>query len=109
MGLEPSPLCDRDNTGIASSQKNFIGFLVKPLFKSWVSFLDCPAAELCTKTLEARKEGGRAWSRKQPPSHAVDAAAGLLAGVHFSVSFFSLAAGLMCVQRGAQSRSSPGA
>ncbi|CAM9374223.1 unnamed protein product [Ectocarpus sp. 12 AP-2014] len=52
LGLEPSPLCDRHNTDIASSQKNFISFLVNPLFESWVSFLDCPAADLCTKNLK---------------------------------------------------------
>ncbi|CAM9959431.1 unnamed protein product [Ectocarpus fasciculatus] len=52
LGLEPSPLCDRHNTDIASSQKNFISFLVNPLFESWVSFLDCPAADLCTTNLK---------------------------------------------------------
>ncbi|CAM9596205.1 unnamed protein product, partial [Laminaria digitata] len=52
LGLEPSPLCDRHDTDIATSQKNFISFLVKPLFKSWVSFLDCPAARVCTATLQ---------------------------------------------------------
>eukprot|EP00904_Undaria_pinnatifida_P007165 jgi/Undpi1/3579/HiC_scaffold_16.g06951.m1 len=56
LGLEPSPLCDRHNTDIATSQKNFITFLVKPLFKSWVSFLDCPAADLCTATLQRNEE-----------------------------------------------------
>lgn len=55
LGLEPSPLCDRDNTDIASSQKNFIGFLVNPLFESWVSFLDCPAADLCSANLKVQE------------------------------------------------------
>lgn len=57
LGLELSALCDRHSTGIASSQKNFIGFIVKPLFKSWVSFLDCPAAELCSMNIEVRALG----------------------------------------------------
>eukprot|EP00953_Heterococcus_sp_UTEX-ZZ885_P000672 881-Heterococcus_DN1.PRE.3 len=51
-GLEVSPLCDRDTTGIADSQKGFINFLVKPLFRSWVSFLDTPAAQTCMTNLE---------------------------------------------------------
>ncbi|CAN0081082.1 unnamed protein product, partial [Scytosiphon promiscuus] len=62
LGLEPSPLCDRDNTDIVSSQKNFIGFLVNPLFESWVSFLDCPAAELCTANL---KKNEAMWAAKE--------------------------------------------
>lgn len=55
LGLELSPLCDRYATPIAASQKNFIGFIVKPLFKSWVTFLDCPAADLCSANLEVSK------------------------------------------------------
>jgi hypothetical protein len=51
-GLEVSPNCDRDNIAVADAQKGFINFLVKPLFKSWVSFLDCPCAQVCMTNLE---------------------------------------------------------
>ncbi|KAG5188741.1 hypothetical protein JKP88DRAFT_253358 [Tribonema minus] len=47
-----SPLMDRDTTAIADSRKGFINFLVKPLFKSWVSFLNTPKAQTCLTNLE---------------------------------------------------------
>lgn len=62
-GIEVSPLCDRANTGIANSQKGFINFLVKPLFKSWVSFLDhTPAAQICMTSLEVNEA---MWNEKE--------------------------------------------
>ncbi|KAG5188742.1 hypothetical protein JKP88DRAFT_303841 [Tribonema minus] len=54
-GLEISPLMDRDTTAIADSQKGFINFLVKPLFKSWVSFLNTPEAQTCLTNLEVNE------------------------------------------------------
>ncbi|CAM9974154.1 unnamed protein product, partial [Phaeothamnion confervicola] len=72
--LEMSPNCDRDTTGIADSQIGeqkqiypcgrtflrwaffgFINFIIKPLFKSWVSFLGCPAADTCMTNLEVNE------------------------------------------------------
>ncbi|CAM9657873.1 unnamed protein product [Chrysoparadoxa australica] len=60
-GLEVSPLCDRDNVGIAKDQKGFINFLVKPLFKSWVTFLDTPHAQTCMNNLEVNEA---MWEKK---------------------------------------------
>ncbi len=50
MGIEVSPNCNRNDLDIADSQKTFINFLVKPLFKSWVSFLHSPNATICMMT-----------------------------------------------------------
>ncbi len=51
MGIEVSPNCDRNDLDIADSQKSFIDFLVKPLFKSWVSFLHSPNTDVCMANL----------------------------------------------------------
>ncbi len=56
MGIEVSPNCDRENLDAADCQRSFINFLVKPLFKSWVSFLDSPSTDICVTNLRLNEE-----------------------------------------------------
>ncbi len=67
IGIEVSPNCDRNDLDIADSQKSFINFLVKPLFKSWVSFLHSPNADVCMTSLslnEAMWSSSKKYSTK---------------------------------------------
>jgi len=52
LGMEvSSPYC-RQSTNLAESQKGFINFLVKPLFASWVKYMNSDDAAVLTENLE---------------------------------------------------------
>ena len=64
MGLDISPLCDRNTTQVPQSQIGFIDYIVHPLWETWADLVH-PGAQDILDTLEDNRD----WYQSQiPPS-----------------------------------------
>jgi len=55
LGLEVSPMCDRNNSTIAKSQIGFIDFIVHPLWETWADLV-FPEAQVVLDHLEENRD-----------------------------------------------------
>uniref|UniRef100_A0AAF5PYA8 Phosphodiesterase n=2 Tax=Wuchereria bancrofti TaxID=6293 RepID=A0AAF5PYA8_WUCBA len=55
LGIDISPMCDRNNITIAKSQVGFIDFIVHPLFETWADLVN-PHAQYILDQLEFNRE-----------------------------------------------------
>ncbi|KAL3995164.1 putative 3'5'-cyclic phosphodiesterase pde-4 [Acanthocheilonema viteae] len=55
LGIDISPMCDRNNITIAKSQVGFIDFIVHPLFETWADLVN-PHAQYILDQLELNRE-----------------------------------------------------
>ncbi|KPM02240.1 calcium/calmodulin-dependent 3',5'-cyclic nucleotide phosphodiesterase 1C-like protein [Sarcoptes scabiei] len=63
MGLEISPMCDRNNATIEKSQVGFIDYIVHPLWETWADLVH-PDAQEILDTLEENRD----WYQCMVPS-----------------------------------------
>ncbi|VDK56357.1 unnamed protein product [Gongylonema pulchrum] len=55
LGLDISPMCDRNNITIEKSQVGFIDYIVHPLFETWADLVN-PHAQCILDQLEFNRE-----------------------------------------------------
>lgn len=66
LGMSVSPLFDREHGAIASSQKGFIKFIVRPLYEVWIQYLDSKAAQTeCLGQLIENQDFWETWMGNQ--------------------------------------------
>ncbi len=55
LGMDISPMCDRNNATIEKSQIGFIDYIVHPLWETWADLVQPDASEIL-EALEANRE-----------------------------------------------------
>lgn len=67
LGLEISPMCDRNNASIEKSQVGFIDFVVQPLWEAWAELVE-PFCDDILDTIDCNKTYYQALSITSPKS-----------------------------------------
>lgn len=66
IGLDISPMCDRDNATIEKSQVGFIDYIVHPLWETWADLVH-PDAQDILDTLEENRDYYQSLIPPSPP------------------------------------------
>ncbi|KAJ6224787.1 hypothetical protein RDWZM_003332, partial [Blomia tropicalis] len=67
LGLEISPMCDRNNSTIEKSQVGFIDYIVHPLWETWADLVH-PDAQEILDTLEENRDWYQSMIPASPPT-----------------------------------------
>ncbi|VDK86545.1 unnamed protein product [Litomosoides sigmodontis] len=68
LGIDISPMCDRNNITIAKSQVGFIDFIVQPLFETWADLVN-PHAQYILDQLELNRQWYQARIPEEQDKH----------------------------------------